>query len=116
MIKSNIAIAEAYYSAMGKKDIKSLSKYLHPDIQFTHPLDSMTGKEAVIEATQKFISLFETLTIRAKLDSEDQAMIVYDLHFPAPMGTFSSSALMTIQDGLITKIELFYDARPFDKK
>jgi hypothetical protein len=42
-------------------------------------------------------------------------MVVYDLDCPEPVGPFSSSALMTFENGLITKIELFYDARPFDK-
>ncbi len=116
MSKTSIAIAEAYYTTMGKKDIEGLSKYLHQDVQFTAPLDKMTSKEAVLEATKKFTLMFNTLTIRAKFGSQDQAMIVYDLDFPGLASTFSSSALMTFQDGLITKIELFYDARPFDKK
>lgn len=113
MTKNSVAIAEAYYTAMGKKDIEGLSKYLHPDIQFTAPLDKITGKEVVLEATKKFASMFKTLTIRAKFGSEDQAMIVYDLDFPGMFATFSSAALMTFQGDLITKIELFYDARPF---
>ncbi len=110
-----VAIAEAYYTTMGNKNIEGLAKYLHPDVQFTAPLDKMTGKEAVLEATKKFSSMFKTLIIRAKFGSENQAMIVYDLNFPGLADTFASSALMTFQNGLITKIELFYDARPFVK-
>jgi len=115
MNKTNVAIAEAYYTAVGKKDIAGIERYLHPDVQFIGPLAKMTGKEAVLEATKKFSAFFNTLTIRAKFGSGDQAVVVYDLDFPAPIGNLSSAALMTFQGGVVTRIELFFDARPFYK-
>ncbi len=108
-------IAE-YYKAMGQRDFDKLARFLAPDVQFIAPLAKLKGKEAVIESTKKFTSLFKTLTVRAKFGSSNQAMVVYDLDCPEPIGFFSSSALMTFENGLITKIELFYDARPFDKR
>ncbi len=116
MTKNNVAIAEAYYTSMAKKDIASIEKHLHPKVQFIGPLAKMMGKEAVLESIKKFASFFKTLTIRAKFGYEDQAMVVYDLDFPEPIGNLSSAALMTFHEGLIIKIELFFDARPFEKK
>jgi Domain of unknown function (DUF4440) len=109
-------IIEEYYKAIGSKNFELIKKRLHPDVQFIGPLAKMKGKEAVLEATKKFTSLFKTLNIRAKFGSKNQAMVVYDLDCPEPIGIFSSSALMTFENEFITKIELFYDARPFDKK
>jgi len=43
-------------------------------------------------------------------------MLVYDLDFPAPVGKLPTAGLITFQDGLIAKIELFCDGRPFEKK
>jgi predicted nuclease of restriction endonuclease-like (RecB) superfamily len=108
-------IAE-YYKAMGQRDFEKLEKLLSSDVQFIGPLAKLKGKEAVIEATKRFTSLFKALNVRAKFGSNNQAMVVYDLDCPEPIGLFSSSALMTFESGLIAKIELFYDARPFDKK
>jgi ketosteroid isomerase-like protein len=108
-------IAE-YYKAMGQRDFGKLEGLLSSDVQFIGPLAKLKGKEAVIEATKRFSSLFKTLSVRAKFGSNNQAMVVYDLDCPEPIGIFSSSALMTFENGLITKIELFYDARPFDKR
>lgn len=116
MAQNNLLIAEAYYTALGEKRIDALEKHLHPDVQFIGPLAKSTGKEALLEATKKFATFFKTLTIRSKLGSENQAVIVYDLEFPPPIGSLSSVALMTFKEGLITKIELFYDARPFESK
>lgn len=116
MSKNNVAIIEAYYKAVGEKNVEGIDKYLHSDVQFIAPLAKMVGKEAVLEATKKFTSLFKTLKIRAKCGSQDQAMVVYDLDCSAPIGNLSAAVLMTFQEGLIIKIELFYDARPFEKK
>lgn len=116
MNKSLISIAEAYYVAMGDKNITEMEKYLHPDIHFMGPLAEMKGKIAFIKATKEILNLFNTLTIRAKFDSGDKVMMAYDLAFPPPIGNSRGATLLTFQEGLISKIELFYDARPFEKK
>lgn len=105
-----------YYRAMGERDFEKVERLLSSDVQFIGPLAKLKGKEAVIEATKRFTSLFKALNVRAKFGSNNQAMVVYDLDCPEPIGLFSSSALMTFENELITKIELFYDARPFDKR
>lgn len=108
--------AEAYYKALSEKKIDDLEKYLHPEVQFIGPLAESNGKEALLEATKRFAAFFKTLKIRSKFGSESQAMIVYEVDFPLPIGSLRSAALMTFQQELVTKIELFYDARPFEKK
>lgn len=107
-------IAESYYKALGNKDEVEMQKYLHPDIHFVGPLADMKGKDLVLTSATKMFSFFKTLKIRAKFSSSDQVMIVYDLECPAPVGLFRAAALMNFQDDLISRIELFYDARPFD--
>lgn len=115
MDSSNLSIAEAYYAAMATKNISTLEKYLHPDVKLIAPLADAVGKKAVLEAITRAISIFNSLTIRAKFSSGDQAMLAYDVNFPAPIGNVSSAVLMTFQDKLISKIELFYDARQIEK-
>lgn len=116
MSQSNIMIAEAYYKAMGEKNVAEVGKYLHPDVQFVAPLGKMSGKEAVLEGAKKFTTLFKSLKIRSKFGSDDQAMVVYDLECPEPIGSFSTAALITFRESLVSKIELFFDARPFETK
>ena len=116
MSQSTIMIAEAYYKAMGEKNVAAVGKYLHPDVQFVAPLGKMSGKEAVLEGAKKFTILFKALKIRSTFGSQDQAMVVYDLECPVPIGSFSTAVLMSFQEGLVSKIELFFDARPFETK
>ena len=115
MSQTNLAIAENLYKELGEKNIEAIKKYVHPDVQFSAPLAKAEGKEAYLKAAQGFTTLFDTLTIRAKFAEGDQAMVVYDLECPAPIGLFKSAALLTFDKGLITKVELFYDARPFER-
>ena len=113
MSKTNTEIAETFYTLMGKKDIKSLEEYVHPDIHFIAPLGEAKGKEAYIEKTKHFMNLLKTLTIRSICGSGDEVMFAYTVEFPVPYGSVRSAALMTFDEGLVKKVELFYDARPF---
>jgi hypothetical protein len=115
-MNKNVAIAEAYYTAMGEKNVAEMETYLHPNVRAIGPLGEMIGKEAVLETVKKLIIPLKTLMIRAKFGSGDQVMLAIDLEFPEPIGTLPSAVLMTFQDGRIAKNELFFDARPFDKK
>lgn len=107
-------IIDTYYKAVSKREFDIVEKLLHPDVKFIAPLAKLQGKEAVLEATKKFAAMFKTLKIRATFGSKEQAMAVYDLECPAPIGAISSSVLMSFDgSGLISRIELLYDARPF---
>lgn len=109
----NVAIAEAYYTAWGEKDVSKMEKFLHPEAQLITPLEEMAviGKEAILEKLKKGAAFFNALTIRSKFGAGDQTMLVIDVDFPAPAGNLRSASLMTFQEGLITRIELFFDAQ-----
>lgn len=100
---------------MNKKDISALSQYLDTDVLFLGPMAEIKGKDAVVKAAQGSMSFFNHLVIRTKCSNQNEVMLAYDLHCPAPIGLFRVAALMTFQNDLIIRIELFYDARPFEK-
>lgn len=111
MVEKNLTTAVTYYQEMGKKNLALLEKYIDPDIRFIGPMASMTGKEAYLNSVKQFMTLFDTLTIRASFASKDQAMLAYDVHCPAPIGIIRGAALLTFKNGLITSAELFYDTQ-----
>ncbi len=110
------AIGVAYYTALGEKNMEAVKKYLHPDIQFTDPQEKVIGREAVLKAAEGFTGIFKSLTIHAKFGSEDQAMIVYEVEIPGLPKKFQAASLLSFQDGLIAKIELFYDSKGLSDK
>jgi ketosteroid isomerase-like protein len=111
----NMASAEAHYQAMNSKDPAGMARTLHPDVRFISPLADLNGKEAVLDAAKRLLTLLKGVKVHAKFGSESQAMLTYDLDFAEPMGICRTAVLMTFKDGLIARIELFFDARPFGK-
>ena len=115
MQNTSSTIAELYYEAMGNKDIAAMEQYLDKNVQFTAPMSNISGKINVIEASKVILPLFNTLEVRKTFHNEDHSIIIYDISFPEPIGKCRVCGMITVENGLITHIELFYDARPFDK-
>ncbi len=111
----NVASAEAYYQAMNDKNLSAVAKLVHPDVEFVGPMATLAGKEAFLEAASRFMSLVNNIRVRAKFGSDSQAILTYNADFGEPIGICRTAVLMTFGNALITRIELFYDARPFEK-
>lgn len=43
-------------------------------------------------------------------------MLAHDIDFPVSIGVSRAAVLLSFQDGLIVRYELFFDARPFEKR
>jgi hypothetical protein len=116
-METNYAMrGEEYYQQVAQKNPESIKKYLHPEVEFYGPLATLKGKEAVLEATRNFMNAFTSLTIRTKFCAGDQAMIVYNSDIPGIAKDFPGASLLTFREGLIVKIELFYDGSRFTEK
>lgn len=116
MNKNNMEIAKSYYTAIGQKNIQEVERYLHPHVHVISPLIEKNGKKAALEALKGFIAAFNTLTIRTAFSSHDQAMLAVNVEYPAPIGNLRTASLISFQDGLIVKVELFFDGRPFEQR
>lgn len=112
----NLNLAESYYNAMLAKDFDKMASYLQTDVHFIGPLAEMQGKEQIVTAAKNFGGILQDIQIRSRFASHDQIMFAYDMVVPPPIGKFRAAALMEFTDQLISKIELFYDASPFQEK
>ena len=113
---NNLMSAENYYNAMLAKDFDKMTSYLHDNVHFIGPLAEMQGKDAVVTAVKNFGGILQDIQIRSRFAAGDQIMFAYDMVVPAPIGKFRAAVLMEFTDRLISKIELFYDASPFEEK
>ncbi len=112
----NLNLAENYYNAMLAKDFDKMANYLHNNVHFIGPLAEMQGKEQIVTAAKNFGGILQDIQIRSRFAAGDQIMLAYDMVVPAPIGKFRAAVLMEFTDRLISKIELFYDASPFQEK
>jgi hypothetical protein len=103
------ALAVAYYTALGQKDIDAVKKCLHPNVEFADPQEKVLGREAVLKAAKGFTGIFKALVIRKTFGSEDQAVVIYDVDIPAFEKNLRAASLLSFKEGLISKIELIYD-------
>ena len=113
METNSVKCAGEYYELMGKKDVEGVKRYLHDNVEFSGPLSTLKGKEAVAESVAGFMRVFKTLTVKAKFVAEDQAVVIYELDIPGIASDFPSASYLTFQDGLIVKIQLFFDGSKF---
>ena len=113
---SHLDIAEKYYAHMLNKNFDNMAECLHPDVIFIGPLAKMSGKEAVVSAAKNLSQILKSIEIRSKFSSGNQIMLAYDFMFPAPIEKLRAAVLMDYKNDQISKIELFYDGRPFEQK
>ncbi|MBS0649233.1 MAG: nuclear transport factor 2 family protein [Verrucomicrobia bacterium] len=116
MSQTTASLAKAYYTAYHNKDLGTIERLLHPNVQFVSPLAQLQGKAAVFESVQRFLTVFTSLTVREVFGSQDQAMVVYDTGFAGLEGMLPASVLMTFKEGLVSRLELFFDARLLEPK
>ncbi len=76
-------------------------------------MGELSGKAAVLEAAKRLLGVMNRITIRARFGRGDQVMLVYDLSYGQQSALCPTAVLMSFEAGLIARIELFYDARPF---
>lgn len=112
----NLTSAESYYNAMLAKDFDNMASYLACNVHFIGPLAEMHGKEAVVLAAKNFGGILQDIQIRSRFAGHNQIMFAYDMIVPAPICKFRAAVRMEFTNKLISKIELFYDARPFEEK
>lgn len=113
--ENNLNIVLNYYKEMIKKNFNTMSEYLSDDVCLMSPLDEIKGKECVLAAAKNFGDMLEDIEIKSQFSDNKQVMLMYKMIALAPIGSFKAAVLITLQDSKITKIELFYDARPFVK-
>lgn len=113
---NNKAIAFSYYTAMAEKNIDGVAKYLDEKVLFIAPLARVAGKQEFLARVEEFFACCSALTIHTVFSCDDQAMVVFSLDYPEPIGLVDAAALLYIEHGLIYKIQLFYDGRLFEKK
>ena len=115
MNETNITTAEAYYQGFNDNDIAAIGNCLDPAVQFIAPMGDLSGKDAVLEAAKRHLLILKNIKIREKFSSGDKVMLVYDLTFGSASAICPTAVLMQFKDKLITRLELYYDARQFVK-
>ena len=88
---------------------------VHSDMSFRGPLTGSRGREAFVDGAKRMFPLLREHRVRSILAGDDQAMFVYDFVCAEPIGVCRTAEFVTLKDGLIGSLEIFFDPRPFEK-
>jgi hypothetical protein len=116
MTSKALDVAKEFYTKIGEKKFSEVEKLLHENVEFKGPLAVSVGKQAYLTAVQNFGKAFKSSKIREIMGDGDKAILVIDYDMPLPIGHFPSVAYLMVHEGLIRRIELFYDAQHFVEK
>ncbi len=108
-------LAASYVDAWKRKDFGAIRRHLAPSVHLKGPMMEATGITPVGDSIERILPMLQEFDLRAIFITGVQAMLAYDFICPSPIGRCRTAELVTFSDGLIKEIELFYDARPFER-
>jgi len=114
--KTNLERVIGYYDAMIAKDFETMGSYLHDEVEFLGPLAERKGKASLIAAAENLSQILDKIEIRSRFENDNQVMLAYDFLFPSLNLNLRSAGMINFKKGLIIRIEVFYDGRPFQQK
>src|SRR5262245_26014246 len=108
-------VVHTYLDAWRHKDADALGRCVHSDVSFRGPMSESRGRDAFVDGAKKMFPLLREHRVRSILAGNDHAMFVYDFVCAEPIGVCRTAEFVTLKDGLIGSVEIFFDGRPFEK-
>jgi hypothetical protein len=108
-------VVQTYLDAWRHKNADAMGRCVHSDVSFRGPLSESREREAFVDGAKRMFPLLREHRVRSILMGNDQAMFVYDFVCTEPIGVCRTAEFVTLKDGLIGSVEIFFDARPFEK-
>jgi hypothetical protein len=103
-----VAVATAFISAFGKRDLAAVGELLAEDVVFESPRMRLEGAAAVLAALTEFAQAVTGATIVDAFGDDDRALIMYDLA-TGPFGTLRCADQLQVRDGRIVFDSLVFD-------
>lgn len=111
MSDNNLTIALSYYGAINQNNPGLAAEKLADNVRIISPLATKDGKADVVEALKGLCSTVEGVTVTDTFNADALVMLALNMLFPAPVGVLRAASLLDFEQGLIARIELFYDSR-----
>lgn len=112
---STLEITNKYLTAWQRKDADAISALVHPNVHFKGPMAELRGREAFMTACKNMFPIMKDYRVRVVAETGNRAIFAYDFVCAEPIGVCRTAELLIVTDGLISDVELFFDARPFEK-
>jgi ketosteroid isomerase-like protein len=114
MTRDSEAIALAYLDAVGTKQLDRLDALVAPEVRFVGPAMTITGRADLVAAFRRISAVHVRNEVRRVFSDGDEVCVIYDL-VTDTIGAMPTIEWLTIRDGRIQAIRLFYDQLPWQR-
>ena len=104
---------DAFRRAFDDKDFDTAREHLADDLDFSGPIDDFDNADDYIEAIKGLSQIVTGTNTRRVFVDGDDVCVVYDLKTITPAGDVPVAEWYHVEDGTISMIRVFFDARPF---
>ena len=111
-------IIQRYFDELTKKG--NWESFLSDDLEFTSftsPVKHVTGKAAYLESTQRFFSMIRSVEVRDLIIEGTKVCALTGYQLQGPAGSFRTDVaeVLTVADGKIRSLAIYFDTAPFPK-
>jgi hypothetical protein len=102
------AIALAYIDAVSTKQLDRLDTIIAPQVRFTGPAATLTSRDDLVAAFRRISAVHVRNDVKRVFVDRSEVCVIYDL-VTDTVGTHRTVEWLTITDGKIQAIQLYYD-------
>jgi len=107
-------IARTYLDSVATKDLDRCASLLAPEVTFRGPASQYKGAAEILAAFRRLSSIHVRTDIQRVFSDGNEVCVIYDF-VTDTMGAMPTIEWLTIEDGKIASIKLFYDQVPWVK-
>ncbi|MGI8857186.1 MAG: nuclear transport factor 2 family protein [Thermomicrobiales bacterium] len=105
-------LVDRYFTALKQKDFAAMRPLLHDDVSFKGALGTTEGAEDYISGLQHMMATMTGMERRVIFAEGEEVCQVYDLTLATPPVTLPISQWLTVRDGRIAALRVYFDPRP----
>ncbi len=105
-------VVDRYFTAMVSKDFTTMRTLLHDDVSFKGALGTTAGAEDYIEGIKQITANTTALNRRVIFAEGENVCQIYDMVVATPTVTVPIAQWLTVRDGRIAMLQVFFDPRP----
>ena len=105
-------VVDRYFTAMKTKDFATIRTLLHDDVSFNGALGTTFGAEDYVSGLQGMMATMTAMERRVLFAEGENVCQVYDLTLAEPPVTLPIAQWITVRDGRIAALRVYFDPRP----
>jgi ketosteroid isomerase-like protein len=106
------AVVDRYFAALQKKDFAAIRPLVHDDVTFKGALGTTDGAEEYISGLTQMMANMTGMERRVVFGEGEDVCQIYDLVLTTPAVTLPIAQWITVRDGRIAMLQVFFDPRP----